>query len=248
MNRIALTQDAFSDPPELDTAVSHATLRAVAGQQLPDLFRIHIPARIVAFGRQDTHAAGYAEAVASCLPNGFTPVLRLAGGRAAVFHENTIAFSWQTRTTEPKLGIADRFEFIAERFVDAFARLGIQAQVGEVPGEYCPGRYSIHVNGKKVVGVGQRLVAGAAHVGGVVVVKDAASVNQALEPVYRALDLRWDPAATGALSDVESVTTDDVTSAILSAMDSHLDSQISLPRWIAEEAIDRAHTHRPDAS
>jgi hypothetical protein len=52
----------------------------------------------------------------------------------------------------------------------------------------------------KVMGVGQRLIAGAAHVGGVVVVDDAEAINRVLAPVYGELAIDWDPAATGALS------------------------------------------------
>ncbi len=163
MTSTALLLDSFDTPPELDTAISAASVRAVASGELPDLFRIHIPARVVAFGRQDTHTPGFNRAVAACKAVGFTPVIgHLAGGRAAVFHEGTLAFSWQTRTDQPKLGITERFEFITSVLVAGLESLGLGAAVGEVPGEYCPGRYSIHISQKKIAGVGQRLVSGAA--------------------------------------------------------------------------------------
>ena len=71
-----------------------------------------------------------------------------------------------------------------------------------MPGEYCPGSWSVNVGGRvKVMGVGQRLVRGAAHVGGVVVVDDGESIRDVLIPVYRALHLDWDPRTSGALAD-----------------------------------------------
>ena len=82
------------------------------------------------------------------------------------------------------------------------ARLGIDARVGEVAGEYCRGADSVNARGEsKLMGVGQRLVAGGSHLGGVVVVDGADRVNGVLIPVYRALGLQWRPEATGAVAD-----------------------------------------------
>ena len=84
--------------------------------------------------------------------------------------------------------------------MDALADLGIDPVIGEVPGEYCPGEYSVSAGGRvKLAGYGQRLIRGAAHVGGVVVVSGAEEVNRLLVPIYDVLDLPLDPAATGAI-------------------------------------------------
>jgi lipoate-protein ligase A len=89
----------------------------------------------------------------------------------------------------------------------AFARLGVLSHVGELPGEYCPGEYSINAGGRKVMGVGQRLARNAAHVGGVIVVSDGSLVRRVLVPVYRALGLGWKPETAGSLQDVAPATT-----------------------------------------
>jgi octanoyl-[GcvH]:protein N-octanoyltransferase len=74
--------------------------------------------------------------------------------------------------------------------------------VGEVPGEYCPGRWSVNAAGaRKLAGTGQRVVAGGSHTGAVVVVEGAERVRSVLEPVYAALELDWDPRAVGAVED-----------------------------------------------
>jgi lipoate-protein ligase A len=60
----------------------------------------------------------------------------------------------------------------------------------------------VNVAGKvKVMGVGQRLVRGAAHIGGVVVVDGGDRIRNVLIPVYRALGLDWDPRTAGSLAD-----------------------------------------------
>ena len=84
----------------------------------------------------------------------------------------------------------------------AFRRLGVDARVGAVPGEYCSGAYSVNARGqRKLMGVGQRLFAAAAHVGGVVVVGDSERLREVLLPVYRALGLEWDPSTAGSVRD-----------------------------------------------
>jgi hypothetical protein len=68
------------------------------------------------------------------------------------------------------------------------------------------------------MGVGQRVVAGAAHVGGVAVVTGSAMVRDVLVPVYEALGLAWDPETAGSLEDeVPGLSWEDAAEAILAA-------------------------------
>lgn len=216
---LRLLTDRTGDPA-LDTAVARALLRRVASGELGETFRLTVPGRIVAFGRQDTVRPGYPDAVAAAASLGFAPIERLAGGRAAVFHEGTLAFSWAIPDPRPAAGIHDRFQELADLMVDAFGRLGVDARIGEVPGEYCPGAYSVSVEGRrKVMGVGQRLARTAAHVGGVVVAAGAGLVNRAIAPVYDALGYEWRPDATGALEDAVPVDLGDVVAAIIDTLE-----------------------------
>jgi lipoate-protein ligase A len=54
---------------------------------------------------------------------------------------------------------------------------------------------------RKLMGVGQRIVQGAAHVGGVLVVGDSERVRAALVPVYAALGIPWRPETAGSVED-----------------------------------------------
>jgi lipoate-protein ligase A len=171
---------------------------------------------MLAFGRQDLHSPSYAEAVQAARSRGFAAVERLAGGRAAVFHEQTIAFAWARAARDPWPGTHDRFREIASIVERALVRLGVEARVGEIPGEYCPGNYSINARGeKKLVGIGQRIIKGASHIGGVIVVAETERVRDVLIPVYEALGLEWDPGTAGSVDDeVESATWDDVAECV----------------------------------
>ncbi len=105
-----------------------------------------------------------------------------------MFHKGTVAFTWTIPDRNPRENIDARFRETASLIASALSRLGVDARVGEVPGEYCPGAYSVNARGRtKLMGVGQRIVSGAAHVGGVVVVGDSGRVRDVLTPVYDAL-------------------------------------------------------------
>ncbi len=215
--KIAVIRRTFGTPAGLDTAMSRALLLRVSAGEAPETLRLHVPGRIVAFGRQDVAADGYRAAVAAAATAGFTPIERLAGGRAAVFHEGTLAFAWSIPDPEPTRRTRARFAELAGIVATALAGLGVDARIGEVPGEYCPGEFSVSAGGRrKLMGVGQRLTRRAAHVGGVIVVSDPALANAALAPVYAALGLDWDPAVTGSVADeMPGATTEQVAAAVL---------------------------------
>jgi octanoyl-[GcvH]:protein N-octanoyltransferase len=168
------------------------------------------------FGKQDAVAPGYAEAVRAARAGGFEAALRLAGGRAAVFHEQVIALGHALPDRSPRAAIHARFEATADLVARALRSLGIDARVGEIPGEYCPGSFSVNAGGeRKLAGLAQRLIARASYMGGVFVVADAERIRAVLGPVYAALGLAWDPATTGAIAAEADVTWDAVCDALL---------------------------------
>jgi octanoyl-[GcvH]:protein N-octanoyltransferase len=207
-----LIRDSFPADPALDTAVNRALMERVGAGELPETLRLARPGPIVAFAKQDAVAPGYAAAVAAARAGGFEAILRLAGGRAAVFHEGTVALSHAVPDPDPRPGIHTRFEATAALLARALARLGVDARVGEVPGEYCPGGYSINARGeRKLAGIGQRLISGASHMGGVIVGNGEQRIRDVLIPVYAALGLDWDPATAGSAG----TSVDELEAAIL---------------------------------
>jgi lipoate-protein ligase A len=207
-----------------DSAFSRAVLDLVATGAAPETFRLYRPDDVLAFSSVDAVSAGFATAVAAARAAGFEPALRLAGGRAAVFHRETLAFAWTIPAPEPRDGIHARFERISEIVAAALRRLGVDARIGEVPGEYCPGAYSVNARGaRKLMGVGQRVIRGAAHVGGVIVVRDSKRVRAVLEPIYDAMQVEWDPETTGSVEDELGVATrDEVEAALLAELRSRV--------------------------
>ncbi|MGH2923481.1 MAG: lipoate--protein ligase family protein [Solirubrobacterales bacterium] len=203
MAHLRLIERSYPDDPELGTAVSRAILLRVAAGELGPTVRVHLPGRELAFGRQDVAAPGYERAREAARAAAYPPVERLAGGRAAVFHEGTVAITRAYPDRDPPRRTYERFGEAARWVELALARLGVgDVRVGEVPGEYCPGAYSLNARGRsKLAGIGQRMIRNGAHVGGVVVASGAEELRRVLVPVYDALGLDWDPATAGAVDD-----------------------------------------------
>ena len=172
----------------------------VAAGELPETLRIARPGTTVAFAKRDAVSPRYHAAVRAAREQGFEATLRLAGGRAAVFHDGTMEIGHAVPEAEPRAGIHERFRRTAGRLARALVTLGVDARVGEIDGEYCPGRYSVNARGAvKLAGIGQRVVAGGSHTGVVLVVEGEERINAVLTPVYSALGLDWKPAASGSV-------------------------------------------------
>jgi lipoate-protein ligase A len=197
-----MIQASYPERPAFDTALSRALLHQVARGECAETLRLHRTGNVMAFSVLDRTRPGFPKAVQAARDAGFAPILRLAGGRAAPFSAGTLAVAWSRPVADLRSGVRERFEEIADIVTCALRALGVDARVGEVPGEYCPGGFSVNAGGRtKLAGVGQRVVRGAAHVGGVVVASGSAPLRRALEPVYRALDYAMDPAAVGSVRD-----------------------------------------------
>ena len=218
---IQVAIDQFPGRPVFDTAVTHALLRRVSEGAIPETIRLYVPDDIVLFSLLDARRPGFALARDKAQQCGFDSVLRLAGGHAALFHPRCLAFSWAMPDFGEPDGIRKRFEKVAGWIQKGLVRMGVDARIGEVSGEYCPGEFSINCAGRvKLMGIGQRVIRGAAHVGGVIVVGDSPRVRDVLEPIYEALELDWNPATAGSIEEaVPGAQPDEVRSRLLQVLE-----------------------------
>jgi lipoate-protein ligase A len=221
---VPLYTDGFPDRPAFAEALTHALLDRANAGELAEAVRLCVPGRLVSFGKLDAFAPGFAAAVTAAERAGYAAVHRLGGGRAAVFHEGTILFSHVVRVEDPRPGTHERYRRLADAVLEALRGLGVDARVGAVAGEYCPGDYSLGAGRIKLVGIAQRVVRHAACTQGVLVVRGGGRVRAVLEPVYAALELEWDPATAGDLADVvPGVTTGAALGALRRALAARID-------------------------
>jgi octanoyl-[GcvH]:protein N-octanoyltransferase len=214
-----LLRGRLDGEPALEVALAATLLNAVARGERRPVLRAYRPPPTVAFGRRDEFAPGFARAVAAARAYGYAPVLRAQGGRAAAYDEGCLIFDEVMPSPDSMGGIEERFAIDAERHAATLRALGVDARVGEVPGEYCPGPFTVNARGeRKLIGSAQRLKRGGWLLSSVVVVDGASRLRAVLEDVYGALALDWDPATIGAVADeVVGITIDRVQEAFLAS-------------------------------
>jgi octanoyl-[GcvH]:protein N-octanoyltransferase len=214
---IDLVEGRAGDDPALDLALAPALLERVASGERGPLLRVYRPSATVAFGRRDSFLPDFPRAAAAARKRGFTPVIRSAGGRAAAYHDGCLVIDEIVSESDAMSAIRSRFAAGADRQARALRGLGVDARVGEVPGEYCPGEFSVNARGQtKLVGAAQRIIRGGWLFSAVVVVSGSETLRAVLEDVYGELGLEWDAATTGSVADeVCAVTIDEVRHTML---------------------------------
>lgn len=206
-------------PPRLDVAVAPALLAESA--RCPDTtwLRLYRPAATVAFTRLDIVRAGERRASAAgaaAVAHGFNPVLRAPGGRAVAYHDGSLCVEVIGPAQVPGVDPGRRFQEFADLFVAALREVGVPASVGEVPGESCPGRYSVRAGRwVKLAGTAQRVVRHGWIVAGALVVRNSAAIRAVTGEVYDVLGLPFDPATVGSVeSFAPTVDVDELVAAI----------------------------------
>src|SRR5688500_370804 len=141
----------------LELAVAHALVRRAGAGELGEVLRIYRPSAPVAvFGRRDTRLPGFVAAAGAAAAAGFEPLVRATGGRAVAYTGNAIVVDHVAHEPDAMGAHDRRFELFGSLFAEAFGELGVDARVGAVPGEYCPGAHSVNARGSvKLVGTAQ---------------------------------------------------------------------------------------------
>ena len=201
--------DAFTD-----VAVASLLLR-----ELPDewdeVVRVFVPAPTIGFTRRDLRAPGIAQAVQVAHDHGFTPVVRAPGGRVAAYGPGSVIVDHVTRT---RVGFdtGEPFRRNARAHLRLLRSLGVDAHIGELEGEYCPGEYSINVGGRfKVVGSAQRVTLRASLFSTVFQVDASPSLHSVLAGVSAALAYPFAPSTVGGVSDVLAIDVDEFLDAVV---------------------------------
>ena len=198
------------------TTAAISRLAAVVADGGSGRLEWHRPGPSAAFGRRDALAPGFATAVETVRAHGFEPFVRPVGGRLAAYHDGALVLDLLLRCDDPRAGTTARFRALANLLSLGLRRLGVDARTGTVPGEYCPGTWSVNARGTtKLVGTGQRLVRDAVLLTAVVVVSDADPLREVMTRAYSDLGLSIDRSTVGSVSDeVPGVTLPDAVDVL----------------------------------
>lgn len=206
--------------PALELAVAHALVRRAGDGEIDEALRVYRPtAAVTAFGRREVRLDGFPAAVRAVRDAGFEPVVRATGGRAVAYTDQAIVVDHVSRDQDAAGGLDDRFETFGRMLAESFRGLGVDARMGAVPGEYCPGAHSVNARGVvKLVGTAQRVVRHAWLFSSLVIVGDTLRIRPLLTDVYGRLDQDFDGASVGSLSgESASLDLDTVEEALLTA-------------------------------
>lgn len=195
-----------ADDPATDRDITAAVLERTAETGVPAV-RVWQPSRQVAFGRRDSHTAGYEAARQAAVARDYQPIERSVGGRAVAYTGRTLAIVHTVPIDDIRQGMCDRYKTTSQTLTDVLSDLGADVMRGEPADAYCPGSHSVSgVDGEelagKLAGVAQRVRSGAALVSGCLTVTaaDEPEMQAVLDPVYHALGVPFDPASVGSVS------------------------------------------------
>ena len=205
-------------PPEDGFGLQQAVLEEVADGSRGATTLLWSSSRYVGATRPETRLPGFPEAARLAGEDGFPVLIRNSGGGAVAANEGSISFSITFPVKDMRHGLYARYTEGAELIVEAMKRVGVEAQPGEVEGEFCPGAYSVRVGGAegfKVAGLAQRVTRRAARMEALVLVSRTAELRRVLTSFYGALGLPFRP---GSVADLPGASVPAVTEALSGAV------------------------------
>jgi len=203
-----------------DMDATRELLRVVARGEHGPALRVYKPRPTGAVGRRETHQRGYPAATAAAGLHGCASVVRNTGGRAVAYGDGCLIVELIAPDPSPPSRLTARFAAFGGALAAALRSLGVDATIGRLDGEFCPGDHSVIGAGSiKLAGTAQRLVAGAWLCSASITVSGAAPLRKVLVDVYRELEFGWRPETLGSVTDlVPSLTTTDVEDALVPAL------------------------------
>jgi lipoate-protein ligase A len=212
---LMIGDDAVPGGPLHDVVLGPVLLAQGIGDTA-EFVRIYQPEATAAFSRRDTLRPGFARATGVARDLGFTPVVRPQGGRLAAYHRGSVVIDHVLREPNPQAGLKGRFEQYAELHARVLSGFGLDARIGELPGEYCPGEHSVNAAGvTKIVGSAQRVTRDGWLFSSVIQVADSPSIREMLIRAHQEIGYELDPSTIGAMDDyLPEVTAYDVAEVL----------------------------------
>ncbi len=205
-------------PPEDGFGLQQAVLEEVAAGKRGPTTLLWSSSRYVGATRPEARLPGFPAARKFAEEYGFPVLIRNSGGGAVAANEGSISFSITFPVEDMRHGLYERYTEGAEIVVEAIKKVGVEAEPGEVEGEFCPGAYSVRVGGSggfKVAGLAQRVTRRAARMDALVLVAQTAELGHVLARFYGALGLPFRP---GSVADLPSVGVPAVMEALSGAV------------------------------
>ena len=184
------------------------------------VIRIYRPTPTAAFSRRDSQHPGYEHARDAVIGLGFVPTVRPTAGHLAIYGHGSVILDVVSPHRDPRCDPIGRFATMARLLSGLLISLGVDARIGAVDGEYCPGRFSVNAAGqRKLIGLSQRMTASAYYLGAVIAVEPDKHALRATRQAYPLLDLDIDISTFGALAEeVDGITAEIFIDALVAML------------------------------
>jgi octanoyl-[GcvH]:protein N-octanoyltransferase len=196
-----LVAEPFDDPED-GFGLQQAVLEEVAAGERGAAALMWSSSRYVGATRQETRLAGFEAATKAASDLGFPVLVRNSGGGAVAANWGSLSFSLTFPVEDLRHGLYERYSEGLDLIASALRRVGVDAERGEVDGEFCPGAYSVRSGGPggvKHAGLAQRVTRRAARLEALILVSDTAEIRAVLERFYGLLGLPFRPESVDDL-------------------------------------------------
>jgi lipoate-protein ligase A len=196
-----LVAEPFDDPED-GFGLQQAVLEEVAAGERGPAALIWTSSRYVGATRQETRLSGFAAATEAASELGFPVLVRNSGGGAVAANRGSLSFSLTFPVEDLRHGLYERYSEGLDLIASALGRVGVEAERGEVEGEFCPGAYSVRSGGPRGVkhaGLAQRVTRRAARLEALLLVSETEEIRTVLERFYGLLGLPFRPGSVGDL-------------------------------------------------
>ena len=196
-----LVAESFDDPED-GFGLQQAVLEEVAAHQRGPSALMWTSSRYVGATRQETRLPGFAAATDAASDLGFPVLVRNSGGGAVAANRGSLSFSLTFPVEDLRHGLCERYSEGLDLIASALRRMGVEAEGGEVEGEFCPGAYSVRSGGPwgvKHAGLAQRVTRRSARLEALVLVSETDELRTVLERVYGLLGLPFRPESIADL-------------------------------------------------
>jgi octanoyl-[GcvH]:protein N-octanoyltransferase len=136
-----LVAGPFYDPED-GFGLQQAVLEEVAAQERGPAALMWTSSRYIGATRQETRLPGFTAATEAASGLGFPVLVRNSGGGAVAANRGSVSFSLTFPVEDLRHGLYERYSEGLDLIASALRRSGVEAEGGEVEGEFCPGAYS----------------------------------------------------------------------------------------------------------
>jgi octanoyl-[GcvH]:protein N-octanoyltransferase len=196
-----LVAESFDDPED-GFGLQQAVLEEVAADERGAAALMWTSSRYVGATRQETRLPGFEAAKEAASDLDFPVLVRNSGGGAVAANLGSLSFSLTFPVEDLRHGLYERYSEALDLIASALRRVGVDAEGGEVEGEFCPGAYSVRSGGPwgvKHAGLAQRVTRRAARLEALVLVSKTAEIRAVLERFYGLLGLPFRSESVGEL-------------------------------------------------